>query len=212
MRKLQTLLTLFALTLLGAVPAAAQAPIYDIEVGYQSVDVNGNEDLYRTQVNQDDGVVLRRLSFTLLDPEAGLFFDRLRIDASGFGGDPNGRFRMDMGLAKAYRLTLNFNHFENFSALPGLANPFYGEGIIPGQHTFDRERDMASLELQILPGQAITPIIGYRWNRIDGSRRTTVFAGQDEFRLDSDLKQTEEELYVGVVFNAGGFTGTLTQG
>ncbi len=212
MHKLQLLTILTALTLLGAAPLAAQTTSFDIEAGYQTVDVNGNEDLYRTQVNEDDGLVLRNFSFTILDPAAEGFFDRLRIDASGFGGNPNGRFRMDMGLAKTYNLTLNYSHFEHFSALPSLANPFYGAGVIPGQHTFDRERDMASIELQLMPGKAITPIIGYRWNQIQGPGATTVFAGQDEFRLDSDLEQTEEELYVGLGFNAGGFTGTLIQG
>ena len=212
MRTSQTLLILIALTLLGAVPAAAQTATFDIEAGYQAVDVGGNEDLYRTQVNQDDGLVLRNLSFTLLDPKAEGMFDRLRINASGFGGNPNGRFRMDAGLAKVYRLTLDYSHFENFSALPALANPLLGEGVIPGQHTFDRERDMAGIELQIMPGRAITPIIGYRWNRFDGPRRTTYFVGQDEFRLDSDLQETEKEFYAGLSFNAGGFTGTLLQG
>lgn len=212
MRKLQLLLALTALTLLGAAPLAAQTTSFDIEAGYQTVDVNGNEDLYRTQVNQDEGFVLRNLSFTILDPKAEGFFDRLRIDASGFGGNPSGRFRMDMGLAKTYNLTFNYSHFEQFSALPSLANPFYGDGVFPGQHTFDRERDMASIELQLMPGKAITPIIGYRWNRLQCPGTTTVFAGQDEFRLDSDLDQTEEELYVGLGFNAGGFTGTLIQG
>jgi hypothetical protein len=212
MRKLRILITLFALALLGALPAAGQTTAFDIEAGYQDVSVNGNEDLYRTQVDEDSGFVLRNLSFTVLDPKAEGFFDRLRIDAAGFGGSPSGRFRMDMGRAHDYNLVLDYNHFENFSALPTLANPFIQDGIIPGQHTFDRGRDMASVELQLMPGRTVTPIIGYRWNRMDGPRTTTVFAGGDEFRLESDLEQTEEELYVGLGFNAGGFTGTLIQG
>lgn len=212
MRKLQSLLFLLALTLLGEVPGTAQTTTYDIEAGYQTVDVDGNKDLYRTQVNQDDGFVLRHLSFTLLDPKAEGMFDRLRIDAAGFGGSPTGRFRMDAGLGKVYRFTVNYSRFENFSALPALANPLLDKGIIPGQHTFDRDRDMVNIELQLMPGRAITPIIGYRWNRFDGPRRTTYFVGQDEFRLSSDLQETEKELYAGLSFNAGGFTGTLLQG
>ena len=213
MPKSQSIVLLLALTLLGAVPSAARTTTYSLEAGYQFVDVDGNGDLYRTQVNQEDGLVLRNFNFTLFDPKAeGGMFDRLRIDAAGFGGNPNGRFNMDAGLGKVYRLTLHYSHLENFSALPALANPFYGEGVIPGQHTFDRKRDLVSLELQLMPGRALTPILGYRWNRFDGPRRTTYFVGQDEFRLTSDLQETESEFYAGLSFNASGFTGTLLQG
>ena len=81
--------TLFLAVLGFAPPAFAQSTSYDIEVGYQSVDVEGNEDMFRTQINQDDGFVLRGFTINLIDPtgEMGIA-DRLRIDASGFGGDP----------------------------------------------------------------------------------------------------------------------------
>ena len=40
---------------------SAQSTSFDIELGYQNVDVNGNEDMFRTQINQDSGFVLRNL-------------------------------------------------------------------------------------------------------------------------------------------------------
>ena len=58
----------------------------------------------------------------------------------------------------------------------------------------------------------MTPVIGYRWNQIEGPRETTYSVGQDEFRLDSDLEETEQEFYGGITFKAGSFFGTLDSG
>jgi hypothetical protein len=85
-------------------------------------------------------------------------------------------------------------------------------GIIPGQHTYDRDRHVLDAEVEILPNGAITPIVGYTLNRYDGPARTTYFVGTDEFRLASDLEDTEQEVRVGFGFRAGDFTGRIVQG
>jgi len=193
--------------------AFAQSTSFDIEVGYQSVDVNGNEDMYRTQVNQDDGVVLRRLSVNFVDPTGGAgLVDRLRLDASGFGGSPAGRFRLDVGLGAAYRLSLFYQQIDTYSALPAYANPMVDDGIVPGQHTWDRTRELLDLRFELLPGEALTPIIGYRWNRYDGPGLTTYSVGNDEFRIASDLEETEKEFYLGLAFTTNRIQGTVLQG
>lgn len=210
-------ITVFAIALaLGAFVspgAQAQSTHFDIELGYQWLDVTGNEDLYRTQINQEEGVVLRGLSVNWTDPTGDASFaDNLQIEASGFGGNPAGRFRLWMGLKKSYRLRLSYNQFENFSALPAYANPEIDDGVIPGQHTWDRDRKMVNLELEILPDHSVTPIVGYRWNQIDGPRNTTYRVGQDEFQLSSELEETEQEIYAGITFKTNRFWGTLIQG
>jgi len=189
---------------------SAQQTFADVEVGWQWVDVSGNQDMYRTQLNDDDGLVIRDLSLTLLNTDGSHhLFDRFRIDASGFGGSPAGHFRLTSALGDAYSLTLRYGRYEMFSALPGWANP-YDDSV--ALHTSDRTRDMVDLELEILPGRAITPIIGYRWNRVDGPRRTTYNLGQDQFRLAQNLKETDEEFRVGLAFRAGTFRGSVIQG
>jgi hypothetical protein len=67
-------------------------------------------------------------------------------------------------------------------------------------------------EIQLFPDSAVTPVLGYRWNQISGPRQTTYFVGQDEFRLDSDLKEKEQEIYGGVFFATSRWSGTLLQG
>jgi hypothetical protein len=212
MREHRFLIVAFGL-LAAALPAAAQNLWWDVEAGYQWVDVSGNVDMYRSQINEDDGFVLNGFSLTALNPsgEAGLF-DQLSIDASGFGGRPTGRFRLDTGLGKTYRLHLLYSQSEHYSALPELANPFADEGIIPGQHTFDRDRQVVDVQLELLPGRTVTPILGYRWNRYDGPLRTTYHVGEDEFQIGGDRTETEDEYYGGIAFAAGSWRGTVLQG
>jgi hypothetical protein len=205
----------FALLLIVGVAeqARAQSTSFDIEAGYQWVDITGNEDMYRTQVNQDDGFVLGNFSLHFVDPSGDAsFVDDLRIRAAGFGGNPAGRFRLQMGLGTSYRFRLFYNRYETYSALPAFANPFVEDGIIPGQHTWERDREIVDLELELFPGHKLTPIVGYRWNRIEGPRRTTYHVGADEFQLTSDLEETESEFYAGLAFVAGRFNGAVIQG
>jgi hypothetical protein len=192
---------------------AAQSTSFDIELGYQQVDVNGNEDMYRTQIDEQDGFVLNNLTINLVDSsgDAGIA-DRLRVDASGFGGSPAGRFRLDMGLGDVYRLHLFYQELKSFSALPAFANPLLDDGVLPGQHTWDRTRDILDLRIEILPGRVITPIVGYRWNRYDGPGQSTYTVGNDEFRVASNLEETESEFYLGLDFATHGFQGTFLQG
>ena len=190
----------------------AQSTSFDVEVGYQTVDVNGNEDMFRTQINQDSGFVLRNLSINFIDPTGeSSFADRLRIDASGFGGNPAGRLRLDMGNGNVYRLRLYYQEFKTYSALPAYANPLLDEGIYPGQHTWDRTRNVLDIQLEFPIWKSITPLVGYRWNRYEGPGQTTYSVGQDEFRLASDLEQTETEFYVGLNFATDVLFGTFTQ-
>ena len=194
-------------------PAGAfgQAIPLDLEFGYRFVDVNGNRDMYRSQINDREGVLLRSLTFST-GTVGGSFIDSLRVDASDLGVGPAGRFRLEAGKTGIYRLRLDYRRMEFFSALPAFANPLLSRGIIPGQHTYDRSRNMLDVEMELLPNGVFTPIVGYTLNRYSGPARTTYDVGGDEFRLRSDLEDTEQEARVGVAFHAGDFSGRLVQG
>ena len=207
-------LSIAAFCLLAAGPmAVAQSTSFNIELGYQDVTVDGNEDMFRTQINQDSGFVLRNFSINFIDPTGdSSFADRLRIDASGFGGNPAGRLRLDMGRGDTYRLRLFYQEFKTFSALPAYANPLLDDGVVPGQHTWDRTRNVLDIQLEFPIWRTITPIVGYRWNRYDGPGQTTYSVGNDEFRIASDLEQTESEFYLGLNFATKAVYGTFIQG
>ena len=202
-----------ALAVLVSPLAQAQSTSIDLEAGYQWVSVSGNEDMYRTQINQDSGLVLRGFTLNFVDPSSGASIaDNIRIDAAGFGGNPNGSFRLFMGKGTGYRFRLSYHQYENFSALPAFANPLLDDGVIPGQHLWNRDRDVLEAELQLYPDSVVTAVLGYRWNQIKGPRQTTYFVGQDEFRLDSELKENEQEIYGGIFFATSRWSGTLLQG
>jgi len=205
------------LTALAALPAAALAqtvPV-DVEVGYRFVNVDGNEGMYRTQVNERDGFLLNHLDLSLVGSDLGSgsgLFDNLSVHATELGAGPGGMLRLNARRDGAYTFSLRYMRSELYSALPGFANPFAADGIIPGEHTENRTRNIVDVDLRLLPGAMIEPIIGYTFNRDEGPGRTTYHIGQDEFRLGQDWSDTEHEIRVGAAFHAGPIDGEVTQG
>lgn len=214
MKALKAIIPLLLLVL--AAGASAQTnpyTVYELEIGYRWLDVSGNEDMYRTQINEDDGFLLRAFTLTSSDVYGDMkFFDHLRIDVSEMGAGPAGAIRIDMGRTHLYRLQLRYRDADQYSALPAWANPFLTEGIIPGQHTIDRSREMLDIDLEFLPGRTFTPFIGYSSNRNKGPGTTTYHFGQDEFHLAQNLNEKEEEFRLGLEWDTENFYGRVTQG
>jgi len=203
----------------ATVPAAAQqgeepAPVrsYDLEVGYRTLNVIGSEDLYRTQINERSGLVLRTFTLLTSGPAEGVY-DSLRIDASDLGVAPGGSLRVEANKRGRYRLTLNYRRTYAFSALPAFANPLLGLGILPGQHTYDRRRDVFDTNIEMLPNSIVSPFVGFSYRRLNGPGTTTTFFSQnDEFRLAEDLREHEQEVRAGTAFNFGRFHGSVSHG
>lgn len=195
--------------LLVASMASAQTPI-EVEAGYRFLDINGNSNVYRSQLNERGGLLLRSFSLSSEAPAAGLDF--FRIDAADLGVSPAGIFRIDAGKHDLYRLRMSFRRLDAFSALPEYANPLFSQGVTVSQHTYDRERQMLDAELEFLPGHKITPFIGYSYGKFSGPGMTTYHVGQDEFLLRSSLDETENEIRGGAGFNLGNIYGQVTQG
>src|SRR5512142_131159 len=86
-----------ALLAVGVVAAQAQTTTpYDMEIGFRTLKVDGNEDMYRTQINERSGFLLRSFTLTTSDFEGKpTLFDRLRIGASDLGAGPAGALRID---------------------------------------------------------------------------------------------------------------------
>jgi hypothetical protein len=195
-------------------PAAQEsAGPYEVEIGFRTLNISGNQDMYRSQINERTGLLLR--SFTLLSADGGgsaRFIDRLRVDASELGAGPAGSLRIEADKADAYRFRLGYRHSNAFSALPAFANPLLGRGIIPGQHTYDRTRNTVDADLDFLPGRSLTPFVGFSLHRSSGPGTTTYTLGGDEFRLSQNLTDREQELRLGTGFNIGWLYGSVTQG
>jgi len=200
--------------LLGLVTgvAAAQTVPLDITFGYRFLDLSGNRDEYRTQINDREGLILRNVTFATSDfGGKASFVDHFRFDASDLGAGPAGALRLEAGRGGIWNLRFTYRRAENFSALPDFANPLFPT-VIPGQHTINRVRNLFDAEIELFPGRWITPILGYTRNTYTGPGRTTYFVGLDEFRLASDLDDIDQEVRAGVAFDAGAVTGRFVQG
>ncbi|MGA7614713.1 MAG: hypothetical protein WBX15_05965 [Thermoanaerobaculia bacterium] len=205
---------LVSLLLTAGAALQAQTVPFDLELGWQWVNVDGNEDVYKTQMNEQQGFLLR--SFTMLTSNFNGktdLVDRFRIDATDLGNaSPAGSLRLEASRDDSYRFTLGYRTMDSFSALPGFANPLLSQGIVPGQHTWDQTRNMLDADLEFLPGHRFVPFVGISWNRLNGPGTTTYNLGGDEFKLDSDLTDTDTEYRAGVAFNLGNVYGQVTQG
>ena len=197
--------------LLVAAAAGAQTVPFDLEAGYRWLEIKGDEGMYRTQINERSGFLIRNFSMLTADTHTGAF-DRLRVDISDFGTGPAGAFRLQADKAGMYRFTLGYRQTNAFSALPAFANPLLGAGVVPGQHTYDRDRRMIDADVEFLPGQRIVPFIGYSFNHMSSPGTTTYHVGQDEFLLTQSLRDTDHEFRGGAAFNFNSIYGQFTQG
>ncbi len=197
--------------LLCAASLRGQTLPLDLEVGYRWVDVSGNDQMYRTQINDRPGVLLRTLNFTSPEPLDGVF-DYLHVDGSDIGAGPAGQLRFLAGQVNLFRLTFTWRDTDLYSALPAFANPFLAEGIIPGQQTWNRTRNIYDATLELLPGKVVTPLLGYTRNVYQGPGTTTYHLGGDEFLLNQQVQSVDQLYRIGLGFNAGPVQGGFTQG
>jgi hypothetical protein len=200
-----------AAALVLAARLQAQAIPLDLEVGYRWVDVSGNEQMYRTQINDRPGVLLRSLNYTSEGP-LGNVFDYVHLDASDIGAGPAGQLRFQAGQVNLFKLTFVWRDTDLYSALPAFANPFLAEGIIPGQQTYNRTRNIYDATLEILPGKVVTPLLGYTRNVYQGPGTTTYHLGLDEFLLNEQVESVDQLYRIGLGFNVGPVQGGFTQG
>ena len=180
----------------------------ELELGFRTDDVTGNDAMYRSMINERGGFILRSLSVT---GGKSSLFDSYRIDASDLGVSPAGTLRFEAVRQGSYKFDLTYRTNEKFHAVPTYANPLFAQGALT-QHTFDQTRSMLDFQLQLRPDAKIRPFFGYSWNRVDGPAETTYHVGQDEFLLTSDLRDTDQELRGGAAFDYGRVYGEATLG
>jgi hypothetical protein len=202
--------TLILASLLLATAGVLPAQNIEVELGYRFLDISGSEAMYRSQINEQEGFLLR--AFTLQSAGEAAFSDRYRVDAVDLGASPSGALRLEAEREGSYLLRIGYRAVDAYSALPGFANPLLSSGIVPGQHTFDRSNLGFEADLEFRPGRKFTPFVGYSYHNSTGPARSTYFLGQDEFRIASDLDDTEQEFRLGALFNNGRFNGQITGG
>ncbi len=132
-----------------------------IDFGYRwRSDVAGNFDVYRSLVNLGSGPKLIGTEFALLDPKHRLF-DQIHVRAYDWGDDPYSTLHIDARKAKLYDFNADYREVAYFDALPSYADPLLVNGAVLNEQSFDMRRRFASADLTFLPGNWITPYVGF---------------------------------------------------
>src|SRR5580765_5114507 len=101
---------------LAAVSAVAQTVPVDVEFGYRWLDLKGDTNMYRTQINERSGLFIHSLTMSSndFDGHAGSLLDRFRLDISDLGSSPAGSLRLEADREGAYRLRVNYRRSDAF--------------------------------------------------------------------------------------------------
>jgi len=177
-----------------------------VELGYRIVDVNGNEDKYREDVNLDDGALW--LSGLDIDyrPADSRLFDSLVLEASDLGGEPHESARFRMSKAGRYDLSLRYRRTEYFHRDAGyFLRP---EGDL---HGWDTARDFVNLNLRIETTDWLTLRFGADNNERDGRSTTSRDIQRDVFVLDSPIDQKASSFWAAADFRWGWADITVEQ-
>jgi len=163
-------------------------------IGYRNVDVSGQDNKYREDINLDEGPRLADLDFSLT-PDGTLrdFVDRIQLNVNDLGGQPFENIRL--AVEKFGRFDFDYNRTES--------QYFYNDQLFPEElvserngragdfHTFNfrRVRDRASLKLDLTPRAKLS--FGFdRYSKI-GQSTTTLDLQRDEVELDRPLNENQ---------------------
>lgn len=118
------------------------------EVGARWVGVNGDEDKFRSDINQRSGFKFFDSSVRFDNNDAGSrFVDSGLIMASGWGSDPSGSVRANIEKKGTFRLDTNIRRVALFN---DLRNHAIGDTRI-NYHNYNIKRNFGDLDLTIFP-------------------------------------------------------------
>jgi hypothetical protein len=189
---------------------------YDVrtsfEVGYRWTSaIDGNEQMYRSQVNLSDGVRLFNSYLTMRSEPCVGWFDKLDLSINNLG-DPYDTVRLNMSRMDAYELRASYRDMNYYNYISSFANPLLGKGNMFPQHNLDVNYRMADFELRLFPRHKIVPFVGYSRNSGSGPGYTTIAMTGDQFLLKTRWDYSADEFRGGVQFNLDKLNLTVEQG
>ncbi len=183
-----------------------------LEMGYRSqTGIGGSESTYRSIVNLGEGLKLSGTDFTILDPKKRLF-ERLRIRAYDWGGDPWSTFHIFAEKRGIYKFLGDFRNLTYFNNLTSYADPTLARGIVLNQQSFDTRRRAGSYSLELFNGRLFSPYIMYDRDSSKGRGISVFRTDGNEFPIP-ELSRDATDLYrAGVHISTRRYHVTLEQG
>jgi hypothetical protein len=194
------------------VPAEEPSLTGYIDLGYRwRTDVGGSLDTYRSIINLGAGPKVLGADFSLIDPKHRAF-DRVRVRASGWGGEPYQTFHLDAARSKLYDFSADYRDIAYFDVLPSYADPLLARGITLDQQSFDTRRRTASFHLDLLPGHWLIPYLDYDRDSGHGTGATTFVTDANQFPVPNTMYDLTNLYRGGVRLEFRRFHATLEQG
>ncbi|MGB7208511.1 MAG: hypothetical protein WBD27_07620 [Pyrinomonadaceae bacterium] len=190
---------------------------YDItssfEMGVRGLDVNGDHEKFRSDLNYRAGVRMFDSSFLLEDNSSGLKpFDSLLFQSSGWGSDPSGSFRMNMDRTGIYKFDSNVRRVRYFNNLKNHVVAFSQPVATGSEHRANTLHHFGDFDLTVFPERAFRMRFGYSFNNTEGPGTNTIRFSGDEYQVGSFVKARSEDFRSGVEGNLLGFNLGLNYG
>jgi hypothetical protein len=190
----------------GAVTVGNYDVISSIELGVRAAEVNGDHDLYRSQLNYQPGFRVFDSSFLMRARKGagGTFFDTFLVNSTGFGADPAGSLRISAQKDHWYRFDGSFRRNAYDSRLRNFAL---------NEHRWQTKHKFSDFDLKLLPlNKKIRFNLGYSFDRNAGLVNTTWDYSGDEYPVLENYRSRANEYRMGVEANVGGVDLNFLQG
>lgn len=190
----------------GALTVGNYDVISGIELGVRGASVNGDHDLYRSQLNYQPGFHVFDSSFLMRARKgtSGTLFDTFLVNSTGFGSDPAGSLRISAQKDSWYRFDGSFRRNAYDSRLRNLAL---------GEHFWQTKHKFSDFDLKLLPlNKKIRFNLGYSFDRNSGLVNTTWDYSGDEYPVLQNNRSRANEYRMGMEANVGGVDLNFLQG
>lgn len=184
-----------------------------VELGVRGLDVNGDHEKYRSDLNYRAGFRVFDSSFLIENRGTGRKpFDSLLMQSSGWGSDPSGSFRLNVDRTGIYKFDSNIRRVKYFNNLKNHVITFSQPVPRGSQHRANTDHHFGDFDLTLFPERDLRFRLGYSFNNTDGPGTSTIRAFSDEFQVDSTIKSRSDDLRLGVEGTVWGFNLGLNYG
>lgn len=178
-----------------------------VEIGLRGLDVNGDHDKYRSDLNYGPGLRVFDSSFLMENTLSSdrRPFDSLLVQSSGWGGDPSGSFRLNVDRTGLYKFDSNIRKVRYYNNLKTHVVNF-GQPVATGsEHRANTLHHFGDFDLTIFPERALRFRVGYSFNNTEGPGTGTLRFSSDEYQINSVVDSHSDDIRFGVEGELLGF-------
>ncbi len=213
-----------AAPLFGQTPATSPSPALNtgtgdytvtsnVELGVRGLDVNGDHEKYRSDLNYQPGFRLFDSSILIQDNRsAWRAFDNALFMASGWGADPSSSFRVNMDKLGIYKLDGNVRRVRYFNNLKNHVATYSQPVQTGSQHRANTLHHFGDFDLTLFPERDLRFRLGYGFNETEGPGTSTLRFRSDEYQVNSAVDTRSDDFRAGVEGKLFGFNLGLLYG